>query len=903
MAAAPTLVGRDAELEQLRAVVLGDELPIVAFVEGEAGIGKTALLETVSDEAGESGTRVLRARPTAAEAASSYAALDDLLRPAIDALPGLPAPQRRALAAALLLEDASEPVDPRLVGLAALSLIDALPDRVLLTIDDWQWLDEASAAVLTFVLRRLVPGRASVVATVRSGEADEALAALLRSLPTGHALELPLAPLAAAELGRLIHERIGELLPAAALARLQVVCGGNPLMALELVRAPEAARATDVRRLLARRLAALPPDARTVLRVVAALPEPTLAAVEAEAAGGLEAALAADVLVREGDRLRFSHPLIAAVVEERTPPADWRALHARLARAAPGQEQRARHLAAAAPGPDEAVAAALEAAAAEAEARAATGAAAELAERAAELTPDTEPDTKLRRLLAAAEAVVVVEDGPRSRRLLEDALARAEPGPARAQVLHKLAWVVADDSAASLSERALEEAGDDDALLADVHLSAALFISMRGEMPRALEHSQAAVRHAEAAGDLSTLAKALSDLAFYRHCSGEGVQREALMRADALEREGGGRSRDDTPLQVLGMQLYVNGDLAEARELLLAERERAHARGYLDHESFGFMLLTEVEVRAGRWELADDWARRTLDAALGSDLWNAEAAGNWARALVDAHLGRVDSARAHAERGRQKATSVGDLAFAARSSHVLGFLALSLGDADSAVRHLAPLPEIEARLNLREPAMFCIGPDLAEALIVAGDLDRAREVQADLEARGRELGRTWAIATALRCRGLIEAAAGDPDRALATLGEALEAHESLPQPFDRARTLLALGSVQRRAKRRAEARATLESALALLEELGAVLWAERARAEIARLGGRRASDRDELTETERRIAELAADGRSNREIAGELFVSERTVESNLTRAYRKLGVRSRTELARKLPAE
>ena len=230
-------------------------------------------------------------------------------------------------------------------------------------------------------------------------------------------------------------------------------------MALELVRAPEAARATDVRRLLARRLAALPPDARTVLRVVAALPDPTLDAVEAEAAGGLEAALAADILVREGNRLRFSHPLIAAVVEDRTPPADWRALHARLARSAPDQEQRARHLAAAAPGPDEDVAAVLEAAAAEAAARAATAAAAELAERAAELTPDTDPDTKLRRLLAAADAVVVVEDGPRSRRLLEDALARTEPGPARAQVLHKLAWVVTDDSAASLSERALEEAG------------------------------------------------------------------------------------------------------------------------------------------------------------------------------------------------------------------------------------------------------------------------------------------------------------------------------------------------------------------------------------------------------------------------------------------------------------
>jgi DNA-binding NarL/FixJ family response regulator len=125
----------------------------------------------------------------------------------------------------------------------------------------------------------------------------------------------------------------------------------------------------------------------------------------------------------------------------------------------------------------------------------------------------------------------------------------------------------------------------------------------------------------------------------------------------------------------------------------------------------------------------------------------------------------------------------------------------------------------------------------------------------------------------------------------------------VPQPFDRARTLLALGTVQRRAKRRGDARTTLESALAVFEELGAALWAERARAEIARLGGRRARDRGELTGTEQQIAELAADGRSNREIAGELFVSERTVEANLTRAYRKLGVRSRTELARRLPAD
>ena len=351
------------------------------------------------------------------------------------------------------------------------------------------------------------------------------------------------------------------------------------------------------------------------------------------------------------------------------------------------------------------------------------------------------------------------------------------------------------------------------------------------------------------------------------------------------------------------MQLYVNGDLAEARQMLTSELERGQARGYLDHESFALLLLTELEVRAGRWQLADDYAWRTLELTLGSDIWNNEPAGHWGRALVDAHLGRVEPARTHAEAGRRQAAELGDLLFATRCSHVLGFVALSLGDAEAAVFHLAPLRASEARLGIREPAAFCIGPDLAEALVLSGDLDAAREIQAELEARGRELGRPWAVATALRCRGLIAAVEGRSGDALADLADAVALHDDVQQPFDRARTLFVLGTVQRRAKQRAEARTSLEAALALFEELGAALWSDRARAEIARLGGRRAKDSDELTETERRIAELAADGRSNREIAGELFVSERTVEANLTRAYRKLGVRSRTELARRLPAD
>ena len=535
-----------------------------------------------------------------------------------------------------------------------------------------------------------------------------------------------------------------------ALARLHAACEGNPLLALELVRAPGAEAASDIRRLLAARVGALAPETRTVLRFVAALAEPTLGAVEAavDAPGGLEEALAADVLVRDGSRLRFSHPLIGAVVEERTPLGEWRAIHARLAELTNHPEQRARHLAAAADGPDEAVAAVLEAAAGEAATRGAMMAAADLAERAAELTPSTDQPVRLRRLLDAAEAAMAVGDGPRARGPLDEVLARAGAGPLRAAALHKLAYVVMDDSALQLTEAALDEAGTDEALLAEVHLTASMFAAMGGDRT-ALRHADAAVRHAEATGQPFLLSKALSNIAFLRHCAGGGVQRELLLRADALERAESVAGRDDTPLEVLGMQLYVNGDLAESRELLTAELERAHgARLSRARELRDYCCSPSSRSARGAGSSRRASRGRRSSSRSGRDLWNAEAAGHCTVAVVDAHLGRVASAREHAETGRRQATDLGDLGFATKCSHILGFLALSLGDPEGAVLHLAPLRANEAQLNIREPAMFCIGPDAAEALVLAGDLDAAREVQAELEARGRTLGRAWAIATA-----------------------------------------------------------------------------------------------------------------------------------------------------------
>jgi hypothetical protein len=281
MAASDAVVGREVELQRLRDAVESRERPLVVFVEGDAGIGKTALLDAIVAEAVERGSLVLRARPTAAEVESSFAALSDLLRPAIEGLSRLAAPQRRALAVALSLEEAVDPVDPRLVGLASLSLVEGLSGGVLLAVDDWEWLDAASAAVLSFVLRRLEPGGAKVLATVRSGEADEAVARLVRALPAEQAIELVVTPLDAGELGRLVHARTGAWMAPPALARLHQACGGNPLIALELVRAPGADAATDIRRLLAARLGGLSADTRAALRYVAALAEPTLEALEA----------------------------------------------------------------------------------------------------------------------------------------------------------------------------------------------------------------------------------------------------------------------------------------------------------------------------------------------------------------------------------------------------------------------------------------------------------------------------------------------------------------------------------------------------------------------------------------------------------------------------------------------
>jgi DNA-binding CsgD family transcriptional regulator len=226
----------------------------------------------------------------------------------------------------------------------------------------------------------------------------------------------------------------------------------------------------------------------------------------------------------------------------------------------------------------------------------------------------------------------------------------------------------------------------------------------------------------------------------------------------------------------------------------------------------------------------------------------------------------------------------------------LGFLELSLGNPAGAHERLAPLVQLAERMGLEEPGIFPFVPDEIESLISLGDFDGADALLERFEDQASTRDRALALASAARCRGLLSAARGDLDRAIASAEEALDHLGRVPQPFDRARTLLVKGQIQRRQKRKRPARETLDEALEIFEHVGAPLWAEKARSALGRIGGRPPAPTG-LTPTEVKVADLVGQGMTNREVAAALFMSEHTVRANLKRIYSKLDVRSRTELA------
>ena len=577
------LAGRDHERRTLVALACGElGETVFAVLEGEPGAGKTAVWGAALEDAATAGVRVLTARATEAEAVHAYTAVDDLFRPTLDLLPALPVAQRRALGAVFGLEDASSAPDPRVIGLGLLSLLGALAaeGRVVLAVDDWQWLDASSAAVLSFVVRRVSAADVAVVVTARTGTGDDRITTLVRGLTAGEVLEIPLAPLTERELAAAVLARTGVRLSPPAAARVHAASRGNPLTAIEAVRAERSGglvEATDVRRLLGGRVASLPEAARDVLRVIAALGDPTTEIVESalgdatRARAGVEEGLAAELIERDGDRLRLGHPLMADAIRQHTSPSEWRALHRRLADLAPEPEQSARHLAEAASAPNADTAAALDVASELAAARGAPAAAAELAERAAELTRDTELEPRARRILAAADAHKISGDGTRAEALLRTLVAELQAGRTRSDALRRLALVVSDGTDLSLLRQALTEAGDDDALQADIHMDLAVSVTSRDGAAAGLSHAAAALRHAERDGAAARVSRALVTLAKGRCWAGEGVQRPLLRRAAELESADQPVDGEQTALGALGFQSLQVGDLTAARDALEAD--------------------------------------------------------------------------------------------------------------------------------------------------------------------------------------------------------------------------------------------------------------------------------------------------------------------------------------------
>ena len=910
------LGGRESEMRSLEDFLERTAAaPSVLVLSGEAGIGKTELWQAGLQRARARGTRVLAHRAVEAEAVLSFTGIAELLSPvAADVSPALDEPRRRALEGALVIEGSSggSAVEPRAIGLAVLDVLKALASDapVLVAVDDFQWLDRPSARTLLFALRRLANERIGTLLAVR-GEGRE----LDRELASDIVSRLSVGPLAPPVLFQILKDRLGLELSPPQLTQLCEMTGGNPFFALEIGRElsltpPAPGRSLPVpgslREVVGAGLARLPPPSREVLLLVAALARPTVQALvdahgeRAEVLHGLEQAARTGVVELEAERVRFAHPLLASACYEDATPWRRREAHARLAAVVGDDEERARHLALAAEGPDAAVAAALDAAAPCALGRGAPAAAAELNEIAAALTPPDDPSSRRRRRLAAAEAHRLAGDRDRARAILDELLAEAPLGEQRADVLFALARVRRADlpTLARWCERALTEAGDDHHRAAEILVYLSWIRLLEGRVLDALAHARAALAHAEHASDDELLARSLARVAMAETWTLE-ITPGLVERGVAIERRLARHLEfHESPSVTHARRLMCLSDFHAARPLLADAESRAKTTGDEGTRAHVLFHRFQVEWFTGRWGEADELAALALDLAdqLRDDQYHVIAL--YARALLDAHLGRVDTARTDATKALAIADAVSDVLFAVQSRTVLGFLALSHGDAEAADHELRSLPRWLYSNGWREPTDFAWA-NAIEAMIGVGDLQEAEtwlERYEDLAARSTS---PWALATAARSRGLLCEARGNIESAREALDRALAEHARMRCPFERGRTLLAAGSIRRRAREKRAARETLEEAHRIFDSLGAALWASRTRDELARISGRRPAASD-LTTSETRLAALAAEGLTNKEIAAALHISVHTVEAHLTRIYRKLGIRSRAALARRL---
>jgi DNA-binding CsgD family transcriptional regulator len=801
-------------------------------------------------------------------------------------------------------------------------LADEAP--LILALDDMQWLDPPSAAGLQFALRRVEMERVGLLAT-RRGRGQALPPGLADAFPPDRLRRLEVGPLDRGSLSRLLLARLHEPLSPPAMLQLHRVSAGNPFLALEIAGALERRDVKlkpgdafpvpgNLRELVRDRLQGLPAAAREAALVVAALAQPTVEQAEAAMLGesadadGLGQALAAGIVEIEGDRVRFTHPLLGSIIYSEASPARRRALHARLAALADDVEEQARHLSIAATAPDAAIAASLDQAAVRAHGRGAPDAAAELLERAAALTPEGDGDTRDQRQLDAAERHFEAGATERARDLFDHLGAEASTRQLRLRAGARLGvtrMLTGDVSGATRAfDKARREAGDPDSRPAGIEEGLAWTWEFRGDTIEAAKHARAAIRLAEKQEDLPGLVGALASAALFEARSGPTgwthIER-ALSLATGLDNLAIGRSH---PIRIYAQLVMGRGDMQRGCTLLGDLYEQSLERGSEGALAIVTSTLCDAEVRAGRWTDAAAHAQEGYLSTLGTGQLAQRIFMLKSVTLVDALHGNVNAVRERAQEARELIARTDFNPLLANIETAVGLLELSLGDPAAAHQSFKPLDDCLAGSGrIRDSGWFRFLADDAEALVALGELEVARATLAKLEARRRVLlDRAWTAQAALRCRGLIEVAAGHTQGGVDDLVRAVTLAERGQEPFEHGRGLLALGRAQRRLKQKRAARESLVHATEIFERLGAPLWQQRTAEELSRIGGRPRRSQS-LTPTERRVAELAADGLTNREIGAALFLSVNTVQAYLKRIYREFGIRSRTELARKLPSD
>jgi DNA-binding CsgD family transcriptional regulator len=873
---------------------------------GPAGIGKSTMLSALAAEYPDA--RVLRASAAEVESGLPYLTLLDLFSAPLAEYGGmLPGHLRAALDAALLRTAApATPQDELAVRLAVLELLRVLaaPGPVLLVIDDLHWVDEPSAGVLRFVARRL-SGLAVRMLAAERGEGTARHADLCRQPCT----ELTLGPLSADDIADLLRERFGPALSRPTMTRVHAASGGNPLFAVELGRALVARGGSldgaeplpvpdRLRGLLAARLAALPHTAAVPLVVVASAARPSrelLRRAGVDADVDLAEAVSAGVLtVEPGGAVGFSHPLLREMVYADADPAARLLAHERLATAVDDPVERARHLALARVEPDEELAAALTEAAAVARRRGAPVVAADLVRLAADRTPD--PARAADRRLVAARHAYAGGLSDEARRLATAALRDGVDSTTRVEARLVLVDLAGQDQSgiAPLLDAAFAEAGDAPGLVARVRLYRALKAFYDGDNESALAELKRAEPSAEQALDHECLVEVLAWRGSIEAAFSIRGGEEAMERAAALSRGLPLSSAVVAARQMTTTAALLRGEVAEAVRRIEALRVATERSGTVNDFASVLHVAASVYSRAGR--CADALAAGRYCMRLFTDIsGTSPGVGLLVGALVELGGGTLAEAEACVQAAQSVIRAAGDEDWLRGAYAVQGQILLLRGDPVGAVEPMRRAYALEQRRGPIDPALYLWHADFVEALAGAGARTEAAAVLADIRGQARRLGRHVVELGLDRAGAVLAAAEGDPRTAAEGLAAALETWGGHPYPLEVARAWHVLGALERRAHRRGAAREALNEAVNRYAAAGAAPWRAAAEAELARLDGVRGAA---LTDTERRIVELVRSGATNREIARSTFLSIKAVEANLTRLYRRFGVRGRDQLAR-----